>query len=104
MNGLEIKVVPVSPLAQAQNTEEINTVVQFLQLAQGLGPEGQLAYRPDAIIDYIADKLGVPVELRTTPEERAQMQAAVMQAAGEAAGVNAPPASAASLPPQERAA
>jgi hypothetical protein len=105
VNGLEIKVVPISPLAQAQNMEEINTVVQFVQLAQGMGPEGQLAYRADAVIDYIADKLGVPSSLRTTPEERAQMQAAVMQAAGEAAGVTVSPASAASSPqPQPQAA
>ncbi len=74
VNGLEVKVSPVSPLAMAQNLDEINSIVQFMQIAQGLGPEAQLAIKPGAVIDYIADKLGVPASVRANAQERkAQM-------------------------------
>lgn len=75
VNGLEVKVSPVSPLAMAQNLDEINNIIQFMQIAQGLGPEAQLAIKPGAAIDYIADKLGVPASVRSNEQERkAQMQ------------------------------
>jgi len=75
VNGLEVKVSPVSPLAMAQNLDEINSIVQFMQIAQGLGPEAQLAIKPGAVIDYIADKLGVPASVRANEQERkAQME------------------------------
>jgi len=81
VNGLEVKVAPVSPIAQAQSMEEINKVVTFLQIAQQLGPEGAMAVSRDRIADFIADKLGVAAELRTTPDERAAMQQQMQQAA-----------------------
>ena len=103
INGLEVKVIPVSPLAQAQNNEEIGNVMQWMQIIAGFGPEGQIAARTDAIVDFIADKLGIPGELRTTPEEREEMQQAAMAMAAQVAGgenadtgdLQAPPAAAA---------
>lgn len=35
VNGLEVRVAPTSPLAMAQNMDEINSIVQFFQIAQG---------------------------------------------------------------------
>jgi hypothetical protein len=68
----------------AQNMDEINNIMQFMQIAQTLGPEGQMAIKAGAAVDYIADKLGVPAALRAGPEERAamvqQMQQVAMQA------------------------
>jgi len=68
VNGLEIKVSPVSPLAMAQNMDEINNIMQFMQIAQGMGPEGQMAIKAGAAMDYIADKLGVPAAVRTNEQ------------------------------------
>tara|TARA_R100001440_G_scaffold30790_1_gene49193 strand:- start:1262 stop:1429 length:168 start_codon:yes stop_codon:yes gene_type:complete len=39
----------------------------------------------DAVGDYIADQLGIPAKLRTTPQERQQMQEQMMQMAQMAA-------------------
>ena len=39
----------------------------------------------DAVGDYIADQLGIPAKLRTTPQERQQMQEEMMQMAQMAA-------------------
>ena len=79
VNGLEVKVVPVSPLAKAQNLEEINEIMQFFQIANSLGPGGVAELKPDAIATYIGDKLGVPSNLRTTPEEKEQIIQQSMQ-------------------------
>jgi len=85
VNGLEVKVSPVSPIAQAQNMGDIEKITQWVQLSSALGPEGQMAPRMGAIADYVADKLGVPAELRTTPEERQQMAEQAAQMASMAA-------------------
>ena len=79
VNGLEVKIVPVSPLAKAQNLEEINEIMQFFQIANSLGPGGVAELKPDAIATYIGDKLGVPSNLRTTPDEKQQIIQQSMQ-------------------------
>ena len=91
VNGLEVKVVPISPIAQAQNMGDIEKIMQWVQMSSALGPEGQMAVKTGSIPDYVADKLGIPADLRTTPQERQQMMeqaAAMMQAQAQA---EAPP-------------
>ncbi len=90
VNGLEVKVSPVSPLAMAQNMDEINNILQFMQIAQGLGPEGQMAIKPGEALEYIADKLGVPSALRTSQAERKQMTEQMAQMAAMAQQQAAP--------------
>lgn len=97
INGLEVKVAPVAPLAMAQNMEEINSIMQFMQITQGLGNEGAMAVKTGDLIDYLGDKLGVPAALRTTAAERAflidqqrqmmQQDQAMMAMAGQQQGV-----------------
>jgi len=70
VNGLEVKVSPVAPLAMAQNMEEINNIVQFMQLTSTMGQEGMLAVKTGELIDYIGDKLGIPSSVRNTAAER----------------------------------
>ena len=84
VNGLEVRVSPVSPLAMAQNMDEINNIMQFMQIAQSMGPEGQMAIKAGAAVDYIADKLGVPAAVRNNPQEREQMAQQAMQMAQQA--------------------
>lgn len=81
VNGLQVKVTPVSPLAMANNMENVNEIMQFMQMSQAFGPQGQMLLRMEAVGDYIADQLGIPAELRTTPQERQAMQQQMMQAA-----------------------
>ncbi len=73
VNGLEVKVSPVSPLANAQAMDEVNSALQFAQLAQQMGPEGAVAIKYGEMVDYLADKLGVPSALRNDAAERAFM-------------------------------
>jgi hypothetical protein len=92
VNGLEVKVTPVAPLAQAQAMEEVNAVMQYAQIMQGFGTDGAVAVKTEMVVDYIGDKLGVPANLRNNQAERAvlmeQMQeqqrsALAMQAVAE---------------------
>jgi hypothetical protein len=70
VNGLEVRVAPIAPLAMAQNMEDVTNTMQFVQMAAQLGPEGQATPKYGEIIDFIADKLGVPTRLRASSEER----------------------------------
>jgi hypothetical protein len=69
----------------AQNMEEVNNILQFSQIAQSLGPEGQMALKTGEMLDYIAEKLSVPQRIRTSREERAAMQEQATQMAEQAA-------------------
>ena len=71
INGLEVKVTPQSPLANAQAMDEINSAIQFAQLSQQLGAEGQFAVKFGPMIDFLGDKLGVPAAVRNNEAERA---------------------------------
>jgi hypothetical protein len=71
---------------------DIEKITQWVQIASSLGPEGQMAVRTGGIADYIADKLGIPANLRTTPEERMQMMEQAAQMAQMAAQQGMEPA------------
>lgn len=77
VNGLQVKISPTAPLAMAQNMEKVNEVLNYMKILQGLGPQGQLFLNQEKAMDFIADNLGIPASLRTTPEER---QALIQQA------------------------
>lgn len=83
VNGLEVKLQPTSPLALAQSNEEVQTAMGWLQIIQQLGPMGAMAVRIDRVADFVADKLGIPSELRTSPEERQQMIEQAQQQAAQ---------------------
>ena len=80
VDGQQVKVVPISPLAKAQNSEELESVLQFMQLAGGLGQGGMMAINMDEALAFIADRLGVPMRVLTTEEERAAMMAEMAEA------------------------
>jgi hypothetical protein len=69
-DGKVVRVIPVSPLAQAQNMDDLQNVLQFMQIAAGAGPMGQVAINQDAMLDYIIDKMAVPRAVINTPEQR----------------------------------
>ena len=79
INGLEVKIVPVSPLAQAQNMDDVQDVRQWAQIAASMGPVAQSTVKQDAIADFVADKLGVPNNLRTSDEERQEIEQQIGQ-------------------------
>ncbi len=81
IDGLQVKIVPISPLAMASNKDKVNDVLTFLQMTQQMGVVGGSLLKMDAVGDYIADHLGIPSSLRTTPEERQQIMQQTMELA-----------------------
>lgn len=84
VNGLEVRVSAVAPLAMAQNMEDVNNVLQYAQIAQSAGPEGQMGIKVGEMLDFIAEKLGVPQRIRPTPDERMMMMQQAAQVAQQA--------------------
>ena len=106
VNGLEVKVTPVAPLAQAQAMEEVNAIMQYMQIVQspGFGTDGQLAIKTDAAVDYIGDKLGVPAAVRNDAAERAVLMEEMQAQQAMAAAAQAQMMQQGAMPPDAMAA
>ena len=83
VNGREVKVKPVSPLAQAQANQDIASVARFLQLVGGtFGPEMlNMLIDQEKTSIHLAKKFGVPERLIRNEAERKQLVAAMQQMA-----------------------
>ena len=88
VNGLEIKISPVAPLAMAQNMDDVQSMLQYAEIAQQSGPQGQATLKVDVMLDYIAEIQAVQAKVRTTPEERALAEQQALQAAQQMAEQN----------------
>lgn len=80
VNGSQVKVTPVSPLAQTQKLQDVNTVMQYVQIASGMGPQGMMTLSVPRILKYVADQLGVDQNLLATDAEQQQMMMQMQQA------------------------
>ena len=83
VNGREVKIKSVSPLAQAQANQDISSVARFLELVGGVfGPEMlQLLIDGEQTAIHLAKKFGVPESLIRDEEQRKQIAALAQQMA-----------------------
>lgn len=83
INGREVKIRSVSPLAQAQANEDIASIARYLDLIGGVfGPEMmQLVIDPEQTAVTLGKKFGVPDNLIRDEEQRKQIAAAAQQLA-----------------------
>ena len=81
INGREVKIKSVSPLAQAQANQDITAVSRFLELSQNaFGPEVMnLLINSEETAAYLAKKFGVPDFLVRDSEERKEIVAFMQQ-------------------------
>ena len=70
-----VEVDVLSPIAKEQDIEDVQSVVEAWQIySQMAGPEqANILFKMDDIGEYIADKLGAPVDLVRSKEEREQL-------------------------------
>ena len=75
INGREVKIRSVSPLAQAQSNQDIVSLNRFLQTVAGsFGPEVlNILISSEETAVYLAKKFGVPDKLIRDADERQQM-------------------------------
>jgi len=83
VNGREVKVKSVSPLAQAQANQDITSVSRFLELANtAFGPDmTQVLINSEETAAYLAKKFGVPDILIRDESERKEIVAMMQQMA-----------------------
>ena len=81
VNGREIKIKSVSPLAQAQANQDITAISRFLELTAGaFGPEMlQLLVNSEETAAHLAKKFGVPDNLIRDEAERKEIVALMQQ-------------------------
>ena len=83
LNGRQIKVKSVSPLAQAQSNQDISAIARWLELVGGsFGPETvNLLVNTEATAAHLARKFGVPDTLIRDLEERKMLVQTAQQLA-----------------------
>ena len=88
VNGREVKVRSVSPLAQAQANQDISSVARFLELVGGsFGPEMlQLLVDGEQTAIHLAKKFGVPESLIRDEDQRKQIAQMAQQMAQQQQG------------------
>ena len=88
VDGRTIRIVPESPLARAQNQDDIVVIDRYLeQIAGRFGPAVlNLLVDQEKTAEMLAAKWGVPAELIRSRLERQQLADALQQAAMAAAG------------------
>lgn len=83
VDGVNIAIDVVSPLAMGQAQDEVNNVMKYVQFAvEAFGPEaGLMLLKPDKTLQFIGSQLNLPSELRITDEEIETAKAQLAQAA-----------------------
>jgi hypothetical protein len=79
VNGVQVKVTPISPLAEAPKMEEVNQLLNFMQIAGSMGPMGQSIINIPESIAFIAEKMGIDQRVLNTPEEQQMMMQQMQQ-------------------------
>ena len=79
VNGTEVKVTPVSPLSQAPKMEEINNLLQYMQIANNMGPEGQTTINVRNSLRFIEERLGIDQAVLNSPEEQQMIMQQMQQ-------------------------
>lgn len=75
INGGTVDIQITSPLAQVQNMNDVQSVIQWLQMAQAAGPEAMLlGVKIEDLPAWLAEKMGVDPALVRDKEERSTMQ------------------------------
>lgn len=88
LNGNRISIVSSSPLSKVQKQKDTESTLNFLNLAMSMGEPGQAmlatTLKVGEIGTYLADSMGVPVDLKLSEDEKKQQQEVMEQAAMQA--------------------
>ena len=90
VNGREVKVTPTSPLARAQDMEDINNIDRLIVFTQkNFGPQlVNLFIKGEDVTPYVGEKLGVPSRLIRQKQEIVGFAQQVSQLGGQVPGLD----------------
>jgi hypothetical protein len=81
VDGREVTIKHTSPLARAQDQEDLIAMQQFMQMGAAFGPEAfALGAKIEDSVTWIGQKLGIEQKLLRTEQERIEMQEKAAQA------------------------
>jgi len=87
-----IEVRMTSPLARGEAMQEVENIVRFMEMLKAIGGDQLMAFEMDLekVTPRLGDLMNVPMDLRTTEEQKAQLKkaAAVQGAAQQGADPN----------------
>lgn len=84
VDGKDVTIKHTSPLARAQDQEDVMAVQQFMEMAGALGPEVfALGAKLEDMPSYIGKKLGIDQKLLRSEEERRELQSKAAEAMQE---------------------
>jgi hypothetical protein len=82
VDGKEVTIKHTSPLARAQDQQDLLAMQQFMQMGAAFGPEVfGLGAKVEDMVAYIGKKLGINQDLLRTEDERKQLQQQAAEAA-----------------------
>ena len=86
VNNREVKIVNVSPLAQAQHNENVGRIARWLELLNaGFGPQmTNVVVKAEEAAVYTGQEIGIPEELIRDEAERQQIIQAIQETAAQA--------------------
>jgi len=81
VNGREVKIINVSPLAQAQHNENVARVARWLQMMNnGFGPQmTNVVAKAEEAAKYVGQQIGVPDKLIRSDAEMAELKQAIQE-------------------------
>lgn len=86
VDGKEVTIKHTSPLARAQDQEDLIAVQQWIELGAAVGPEVfGLGAKVESLPNYIGKKLGIDQDLMRTEAEKKEIQEKAAQAQAAAA-------------------
>lgn len=88
VNGREVKIINVSPLAQAQHNENVARVARWLELMNGgFGPQmTNVVTKANETASYVGKEIGIPEKLIRTDAEQEQIIQAIQNTAEQSQG------------------
>jgi len=88
VDGREVTLKHLSPLARAQDNEELMSLRTALEMTIPFGPQAvQMSFRTESVGEYIGKRAGVDSSLLRTDAEREQIMQQVAQAAAMQQGM-----------------
>ena len=81
-----IEVRMTSPLARGEAMQEVENIVRFMEMLKAIGGDQLMAFEMDLekVTPRLGDLMNVPMDLRTTEEQKAQLKkAAAAQGAAQ---------------------
>ncbi len=92
VDGHNIAIDAVSPLAQSQQQDEMNNVVRYVEFAVGaFGPQVAMSLmKPEEVMDFVGEQLNIPPSVKMTAQDKQKAQDLIQAMSMQQQAANVP--------------